>query len=427
MILVGNARGSSRELAAHLMNARDNEHIELHEVRGFVAEDVRGAFDEARAMANGTRCQKYLFSLSFNPPGDARADIAAFEKAIDEAEERLGLTGQPRVIIFHEKDGRRHAHAVWSRIDPVFMRAVELPFFKRKLNALARELFLEHGWELPKGLLNPAERDPRNFSLGEWQQAKRIGKDPRVIKADFQAAWTHSDSPAALKAALEERGYFLARGDRRDFVAVDWQGEVYALARWAGVKTKEVRDRLGNPQDLPAIEDVKTKIGQELTPVFKRWGRELGTDIRKTKSDFEAARAALIDKQQRERSALAEQQAARRTKETLARQTRFRSGVSGLWDRLTGRHGRIARRNEQDAEACRQRDRQEHDDMIAAHLHARRSIKIARQRGRNHLREQVRDLKAEWRLLKSAPARSARESDPNRARRRKPAPPGRDR
>jgi hypothetical protein len=26
------------------------------------------------------------------------------------------LNGQPRVIVFHEKNGRRHAHCVWSRI-----------------------------------------------------------------------------------------------------------------------------------------------------------------------------------------------------------------------------------------------------------------------------------------------------------------------
>jgi hypothetical protein len=41
----------------------------------------------------------------------------AFEAAIDMAEQRLGLDGHPRAIVFHEKEGRRHAHAVWSRID----------------------------------------------------------------------------------------------------------------------------------------------------------------------------------------------------------------------------------------------------------------------------------------------------------------------
>jgi hypothetical protein len=40
---------------------------------------------------------------------------------------------------------------------------------------------------------------------------------------------------------MEARGYYLAQGDRRGFVAVDWQGEVYAIAKWAGVKTRDVR------------------------------------------------------------------------------------------------------------------------------------------------------------------------------------------
>jgi hypothetical protein len=32
----------------------------------------------------------------------------------------------------------------------------------------------------------------------------------------------------------------LARGDRRGFVAVDYRGEVYAVARQAGVKTRGI-------------------------------------------------------------------------------------------------------------------------------------------------------------------------------------------
>ena len=37
---------------------------------------------------------------------------------------------------------------------------------------------LEHGWTMPEGLNHSHARDPRNFTLAEWQQAKRIGKDP---------------------------------------------------------------------------------------------------------------------------------------------------------------------------------------------------------------------------------------------------------
>jgi hypothetical protein len=34
MILNANERGNAGELARHLMNERDNEHVELHELRG---------------------------------------------------------------------------------------------------------------------------------------------------------------------------------------------------------------------------------------------------------------------------------------------------------------------------------------------------------------------------------------------------------
>ena len=82
-----------------------------------------------------------------------------------------------------KKEGRRHAHVVFSRIDGETMTAIHLPHTKRKLVALTRELYIEHGWKLPDGLVNKRLRNPRNFSLAEWQQAKRIGKDPRSDKS----------------------------------------------------------------------------------------------------------------------------------------------------------------------------------------------------------------------------------------------------
>jgi hypothetical protein len=160
----------------------------------------------------------------------------------------MKLEGQSRAIVFHEKDGRRHAHAVWSRIDTEHMRAVPLPFFKMKLRDVGREQFLENGWQLPSGFVNSKERDPASYSLGEWQQAKRAGHDPKALKGMFQELWAASDSGRAFAAALQSRGYTLACGDskRRGHVAVDWRGEVYAIARYTGQRTKDVRARLGS-------------------------------------------------------------------------------------------------------------------------------------------------------------------------------------
>src|SRR5271168_634122 len=66
MILKGNQRGGGQQLAAHLLNSFDNERVEIVDVRGAVAQDLSGAFAEWAAEARGTRCQKFLYSLSLN-------------------------------------------------------------------------------------------------------------------------------------------------------------------------------------------------------------------------------------------------------------------------------------------------------------------------------------------------------------------------
>jgi hypothetical protein len=68
VILKGSERGDAPQLARYLLAMRDNEHVELHDVRGFVSDDLQEAFSEADAIARGTRCKNYLFSMSLNPP-----------------------------------------------------------------------------------------------------------------------------------------------------------------------------------------------------------------------------------------------------------------------------------------------------------------------------------------------------------------------
>ena len=166
MILEGNERGYGAEPARH-------DHVTLHAVNGFVADDLFGAFAAAEAISNATQCQKYLFSLSLNPPPDTDVSIEDFEKAIAQAEVRLGLTGQPRAIVFHEKNGWRYAHAVWSRIDGDRLKAINIPYYKRKLCSLSQELYQMHSWEMPEGFRDAAKRDPLNYKRQEADQAKR--------------------------------------------------------------------------------------------------------------------------------------------------------------------------------------------------------------------------------------------------------------
>lgn len=117
MIIIASQRGGAARLAAHLLNDRNNDHVELYEVSGFMSETLNDALQEIRAQAMGTRCDQYLFSVSLNPPETEKVGTDVFEQAISRIEERMHLQNQPRVIVFHEKEGRRHAHCVWSRID----------------------------------------------------------------------------------------------------------------------------------------------------------------------------------------------------------------------------------------------------------------------------------------------------------------------
>ncbi len=346
MILNGNQRGGGLKLAAHLSNVIENDHVELHELRGFSSETLRGALQEADAIAKGTQCKQNLFSLSLNPPETENVPIAEFEAAIADAEVNLGLGGQPRAIVFHEKKGRRHAHVVWSRIDVRKMKAINLPYYQSRLTELSKDLFLSHNWRLHDGLRDRENRNPTNFDLAEWQQAKRVGKDARAIKRVFQEAWLVSDSAAAFAHALEEKGYYLARGDRRGYVAVDVHGEVYAVPKWSAVKAKEVRAKLGSSKQHLSVDETKAKIAQVMQPALSKWEADLESEQTRLDTKHAGEKARLKEQQQAERQKIRKGHRLRQIEEAKERHARFRTGLSGLWDRLRGAHKRLREENE---------------------------------------------------------------------------------
>ena len=260
MILKGSARGGGADLALHLMNAFDNERVEVGQVRGTVAEDLHGAFGEYEAIAAGTRCKRPLYSLSINP--SAPLSRERYLAAIDRIETGLGLNGQPRAVVFHVKNGREHCHVVWSRIDARTMKAVHLSHDRMKLRALSRELAREFGLKLPEGL----ERDKgeqrgqqKDMTLGEKRQAEQTGIAPEKRRREITKAWQASDSAEAFRAALSQKGYILAKGDRRGFVVIDRYGDVHSLARQIeGVKARELKAKLAPLADqLPTVDQAR--------------------------------------------------------------------------------------------------------------------------------------------------------------------------
>ncbi|WP_321342281.1 relaxase [Breoghania sp.] len=374
MILKGNERGNANELANHLMRGAENEHIELHELRGFVANDLHGAMQESAAIAKGTRCKNHLFSLSLSPPPTEDVPVEAFETAIERIEGELGLEEHPRAIVFHEKEGRRHAHTVWSRIDGAAMKAVNLPYYKRTLNGIARDLYREHGWEMPKGFKDSRKRDPLSFSRDEWQQAKRTKQDPKAIKQALRDCWAHSASRPAFETALRERGYFLAKGDKRGFVAVDWLGETYSLSRATGTKAKDLQTRLGDPQKLQSMDQAKAFIAERMTPKLQAWVKEEEARAQKQNLAAQFQREQMVQRHRNARAQLRAQQERRWNDEQRKRAERIPKGLSGLWGWITGKSRKIRRENEAEIAQAQQRDRAEKHAIIQRQLSERRNL-----------------------------------------------------
>ncbi len=197
---------------------------------------------------------------------------------------------------------------------------------------------MEHGRKIPLGIIDREDRNPLNFSREEWQQAPRADLNPKDIKRTFQESWAISDSRNTFAGALLSKGFVLARGDRRGYVAVDYRGEVYAVARYAGVKTKDVRKRLGDPQTLPSIEQAKDQIGSDVTKRLQQHLTHAQASKQKRSAAFEFKRQRLVEGQRKERQSMDESHRKRWDAETKERSQRLTKGLMGIWHWLTGKY-----------------------------------------------------------------------------------------
>ncbi len=374
MILKGSQRAGASQLANHLMNANDNDHVTVHEISDFMADDVYGAFKEMETTASQTQCQQFMFSLSLNPPMGEEVSTQEYEETIDHIGMELKLDGQPRMIVFHEKQGRIHAHAVWSRIDADEMKAINLPFFKRRLMEISRDMYLEKGWDLPDGFMSHEKRNPLNYSLEEYQLAKRMDQNPKLVKRILQTCWEQSDNRISFEAALKQQGYFLSRGDRRGFVAVSMTGEPLSLSRWLGVKTKDLKVRLGDPKELPSMDKTLNKIEDNKKERFNTYMANLQKQKKERLEPLLTKRRELINKQRQERKRLDDNQKTRAKRELTQRQARFRKGLKGLWDRMSGAHGKLKTQNEVEHQTNLKRDMNERDQLHWKQLKTRNQI-----------------------------------------------------
>lgn len=161
MIIKGGSRENRRFFSRHFLNARDNDRVRVVEFRGLAHETVADAFRDMEADAKGTRCKNYFYTVSMSPREGEELTEEQWTRAVDITEKHLGLEGQPRFVIEHEKAGRVHRHAVWSRIDTDTGRVISDSLTYSKHEAAAREIEKECGLQPVESVLVKDRGTPR--------------------------------------------------------------------------------------------------------------------------------------------------------------------------------------------------------------------------------------------------------------------------
>lgn len=277
MIIKGSSRSAPKQLAKHLLRTDTNEQVRILELTSPTG-NLTEAFRDWQCLADGTLGTKGLYHANIDPEARYDMNLEQWHRAADVLEEALGLQGQPRAVVLHEKKGRQHIHVVWQRTDIDTMTLRSDSWNYRAHEVASRSLEQEFGHAFTPG--KHAKRDrsrssepPRAaISHAEWQQAERLGLDPRERKAMITALFAESENGQEFKAQLEDAGYTLAQGDRRDYALVDRDGDVFNVTRQInGMRAKELRAFMADvdPAGLPTVSEVKQSRVRDVSEVSR--------------------------------------------------------------------------------------------------------------------------------------------------------------
>lgn len=200
-------------------------------------------------------------------------------------------------------------------------------------------------------------------------------KGPKVIKQTLKECWAILDNKKSFAQALEQQGVYLAKGDRHGFVVVDWRGEVYSLSRWLDIKTKILKQRLGEPENLTSVDMVKSNLDEKLAQRIKAMSKEIKQNHQRHFSPLLARKKEMLKRHQQTRKLLADKQSKRQQQEEAKKQqSRLKKGFRSVWDRLTVKHGQVQKLNEMEVYKSYLRDQVEKDTITFRQLEERSTL-----------------------------------------------------
>jgi len=235
MIINGGSRKDGAFFAKHLTNGEKNERVTLCEIRNLAAVTVPDALREMQAVAMGTLCENYFYHANINPRIEEQLTVQQWQTAADRLEHNLGLKGQARFVVEHQKEGRTHRHVLWSRIDVSSMRAIVMMNDYEKHQATARELEQLFGLDGVSSVLGGTRasgpRPARRAKTWESFRGHESGIDPFEMKRLVTDLFRASNNAAEFASRLSTHDFQLVKGDRTGFCLRDKAGHLHSLAR----------------------------------------------------------------------------------------------------------------------------------------------------------------------------------------------------
>lgn len=284
MVIKGRSRSNGPQLADYLLQNRENDRAHVLEVRGTAQPDnLRQSLFEMSVSSELTKRGKLgLYHAQVNPAiGEDRPMTPEdWLMAADILERNLGLDGQKRAIVLHEKNGRLHGHIVWERYDDA----------TGKLRSDGKN-FKQHD----------QARAEIEQQLGHERTPQRAQREPTHEERLNQLWQEHPDGRQFVEAA-QTAGYSVAQGNaRRPFRVVTPDGQSLDLIRQLDANTKEVRARLHpiradlmtETEALQRMKESREQPQPEIVQVEK-------SDSSRDLSDSQDLADAMINKVKRE-------------------------------------------------------------------------------------------------------------------------------
>ena len=255
MVINGQAVKGAKRLANHLMKD-ENEKVSILEISGTAVNDnLHEALRDMETIGKLTKSQsgKVLYHANINPRKNEVLTPGQYQKACDALMEKLGMQGQPRAIVMHQKQGRQHAHLVvqLTDVDKGKLKTISNNYYKHK--EVARSLEKEFGLAKTREF-----KTGRTYTQAEAQQSKKLGKSASEFRIEIQACYVGSQNGKEFFSKLNDKGILIAKGKR--IVVIDHNGTPQSLTRILKpvANAQQVKTRIKDIEnDLPKAENIQ--------------------------------------------------------------------------------------------------------------------------------------------------------------------------